>query len=179
MSIIFIFLLIPVALVVLVLLIALFTPKTYHIQRSTTIDQPVAKVYSYIRYIKNQEQYSKWVMTDPNMQKTFTGTDGTVGFIYAWDSTHKNAGKGEQEITGLIEDKSVNIEIRFEKPFAGIGYAEQRLDANTPAQTTITWSMRGTSVYPMNITNLFIDKILGSDLEKSLTTLKRILEIHS
>lgn len=39
-------------------------------------------------------------MTDPNMRKNFKGTDGTVGFCYAWDG-NKKAGKGEQEIIAL------------------------------------------------------------------------------
>jgi hypothetical protein len=36
--------------------------------------------------------------------------------------------------------------------------------------------MKGKSKYPMNFINLFMDDILGKDLEPSLTTLKGILE---
>ena len=35
-------------------------------------------------------------MADPNMKKSYSDIDGTVGFIYAWDG-NKEAGKGEQE----------------------------------------------------------------------------------
>jgi hypothetical protein len=36
--------------------------------------------------------------------------------------------------------------------------------------------MSGRSKYPLNITNLFIDKMLGNDLDISLKNLKAILE---
>lgn len=43
-------------------------------------------------------------------------------------------------------------------------------------ETLVTWGMMGKSKYPMNLTNLFIDKLLGNDLEISLNHLKKILE---
>jgi hypothetical protein len=36
-------------------------------------------------------------------EKGIRGTDGTVGFVYGWDSKNKNAGKGEQEIMNITE----------------------------------------------------------------------------
>lgn len=164
------------AIIALPFIIALFVAKDYTIQRTILINRSNQDVYDYIKLVKNHDAYNKWVMIDPDMKKSFTGTDGTVGFIYAWDSENKSAGKGEQEITALEEGRSVHIEIRFEKPFAGTGYAQQLLESTTTSQTKVTWSMRGKSVYPMNITNLFIQKLLGSDLEASLVNLKTNLE---
>ena len=37
-------------------------------------------------------------MMDRNVKKSFKGTDGTVGFVAAWDSDNKKVGKGEQEV---------------------------------------------------------------------------------
>jgi hypothetical protein len=34
-------------------------------------------------------------MMDPNAKMEYKGTDGTVGFISAWDSKIKYVGKGE------------------------------------------------------------------------------------
>ena len=47
----------------------------------------------------------------------FTGTDGTVGFISAWESDIKNVGSGEQEILNIVEGERLGYEIRFLKPF--------------------------------------------------------------
>ena len=82
--------------------VALFVSKEYATERQITINKPETEVFSYIRQLKNQDNYSVWAMADPNMKTEFTGTDGTPGFIYAWDGNDK-AGKGEQEIKGLTE----------------------------------------------------------------------------
>jgi len=86
-----------IVLIVLLLIAALFVKKEYSIEKEITINKPDTEVFSYIRYIKNQDYYNKWVMTDPTMKKQFRGTDGAVGFVYAWEGNDK-AGKGEQEI---------------------------------------------------------------------------------
>ncbi len=112
---------------------------------------------------------------DPNMKKDFRGTDGTVGFVYAWDG-NKNAGKGEQEIKNITEGERVDVEVRFEKPFEGIATAPIITEAVSENQTKVKWGMKGKSKYPMNFMNLFMNNMLGKDLETSLTTLKSILE---
>lgn len=55
------------------------------IQRSIIINKPKQEIFNYVKSLMNQENFSKWVMTDPDMKKSFKGTDGTVGFCYAWD----------------------------------------------------------------------------------------------
>jgi hypothetical protein len=105
--------------IALILLLAAFTRKKYSIERNIIVDKPAAEVFDYVKHIKNQDFYSKWVMTDPNMKKTFTGVDGTVGFIYAWDG-NKQAGQGEQEIVRLEEGKRIDTEVRFIRPFPAV-----------------------------------------------------------
>jgi hypothetical protein len=163
-------------LVAIILVVALFVKKEYAIERDLVIRKPKQDVFNYVKYLKNQDHYSKWVMTDPNMKKTFKGTDGTAGFVYAWDSENKNAGKGEQEIISLKEGERVDIEVRFEKPFEGLAHTPIALEHIGENQTRVRWGMKGKSKYPMNIMNLFIPNMLGKDLEISLNTLKNILE---
>jgi predicted small secreted protein len=80
------------SLIALMLIVALFLKKEYNLHREIIINKPVKEVFDYLKHIKNQDRFSKWVMTDPDMKKTYKGTDGTVGFVYAWDSTNKRAG---------------------------------------------------------------------------------------
>ncbi|HSH65875.1 MAG TPA: hypothetical protein VLB84_08775 [Bacteroidia bacterium] len=84
--------------VVLLLVSGLFIKKDFFIERSMIIHQPKQTVFNFLKLLKNSEQFNKWTMTDPSMKKTLTGTDGTEGFVYAWDSTNKNVGAGAQEI---------------------------------------------------------------------------------
>jgi len=158
------------------LIAALFIKKDFSIEREIIINKPVPVVFNYISHLKNQDNFSKWVMTDPNMKKDFKGTDGTVGFVYAWDSKDKQAGKGEQEIKSIKNNERVDVEVRFEKPFASIAQTPFTTEAISATQTKVKWGMEGKSKYPMNIMNLFMNNVLGKDLKTSLTTLKGILE---
>ena len=175
MNVIKIILFIIVAIIGLVLIVALFVKNDYTIEREVAINKPAAEVFDYIRYVKNQDHYNKWTMTDPNMKKEFKGSDGTVGFVYAWDGNDK-AGKGEQEITKIDSGKELDLEIRFVKPFEGKAQAKMITKPISENQTVVYWSMAGRSKYPMNITNLFTGAMLGKDLEASLLNLKTILE---
>ena len=167
-------LLVIVSIIALVLIIALFVKKEYAVEREITINKPQQEVFNYIKYLKNQDNYSKWVMMDPAMKKDFRGTDGTEGFVYAWDS--KEAGKGEQEIKKITEGKQLDIEVRFEKPIEGLANVHMITEEVSSTQTKIKWGMDGKNKYPMNFMNLFMGNMLGKDLTKSLTTLKAVLE---
>jgi hypothetical protein len=93
MNIIITIVLIIAGIVALFLIIALLTRKEYTVKREITINAPLQKVFDYLKYLKNQDNYNKWVMVDPAMKKDYKGTDGTEGFIYAWNG-NKKAGEG-------------------------------------------------------------------------------------
>ncbi|WP_228466663.1 SRPBCC family protein [Adhaeribacter swui] len=164
-----------VAVVVFLLIAALFVRKQYFIKREITINKPKAEVFGYIKHLKNQENYSKWVRADPNMQKDYRGTDGTVGFVYAWNGNDK-AGEGEQEIKAITEGEKLEVEVRFIRPFASVAQAPFTTEALSPNQTKVTWGMAGGNPYPFNLMHLFMDGLLGKDLEVSLNALKSVLE---
>lgn len=164
--------------ITVLLIVAAVAPKAYALQRSITIAKPVAEVFDYIKYLKNQDKFSKWATMDPNMQKTYTGVDGTPGFISAWDSRDKNVGKGEQEILKITHNSQVDFQIRFIKPFAGVAQACMNTVAETENSTTVSWAFESKMAFPMNIMLLFMnmDKMIGKDLETGLENLKRNLE---
>lgn len=167
-----------IGLIVLLLIIALFLKKEYTIEREVTISQPSSSVFNYIKYIKNQDLYSVWNQLDPAMKKTYSGTDGTVGFTYAWDSNNKKAGKGEQEITYIKEGERMDAAIHFIKPFEGRSVASLTTIPVAANQTNVKWSINGKMNYPMNAMLLFMnmEKMIGGDLEGGLANLKKILE---
>jgi len=112
------------------------------------------------------------------MKKTYAGTDGTPGFVYAWDSIDKNTGKGEQEIKNIVDGEQIGSEIRFERPFKSVSQALMTATDLGGDQTRVKWQFSSTLKYPMNMMLLFLnfDKILGKDMETSLSRLKGILE---
>ncbi|MFI5131995.1 MAG: SRPBCC family protein [Chitinophagales bacterium] len=161
--------------IALLLIFGLFMRKDYNIRREVTINAPRQNVFDYLRQLKNQDNFNKWVMVDPDMKREFKGTDGTVGFIYCWNG-NKRAGEGEQEIKTIDEGKNIETEIRFVRPFPGIARANMVTESVTGNQTKVTWSNASTMKYPMNIMLPMIEKMLGKDMDTSLSTLKNILE---
>jgi hypothetical protein len=175
MQILIITLLVLVSLAAIVLISAIFVKREYEIERETVIDRSCEEVFDYVRHLKNQDHYSKWVMTDPTMKKIFKGDDGKPGFIYGWNVNNK-AGEGEQEIVLIVEDKRIDTEIRFVRPFESTAQIHMTTESILPNKTKVTWGMAGKSNYPMNLMNPMIGKMLGKDLEISLQTLKNLLE---
>lgn len=165
------------ALIVLLLVVALFTKKAYSITRETVINKPVTEVYNYVKCLKNQDHFNKWVMTDPGMKRDFKGTDGTVGFVYAWNG-NKKAGEGEQEITNVVEGKRMDSQVRFIRPFKGVSETYYETVALSSDKTKITWGVAGKMNYPMNIMLLIMnmENMMGKDMETSFGNLKEILE---
>lgn len=167
-----------VGIVVLALVVALFLKKDYAIEREIVINKPKTEVFNYLKHIKNQDQYSVWNRNDPTMKKTYTGTDGTVGFIYAWESNNKNVGKGEQEITAITEGEKIDMKLHFKEPFEANDDAYMVTEAVSDTQTKVKWGFKGRMNYPMNLMLAFMnmEKMLGKDLQKGLDDLKVILE---
>lgn len=176
MSIITTILLILAGIVLLFLVVAAFVKKDFQLEKQVIINKPKQQVYSYVKMIRNQEHYSVWVMKDPNIKLLYTGTDGTIGFKSAWESNDKNVGIGEQEIIKLSEDESMDVEIRFKKPFAATNYAHNELTGISDSQTKLVQSFTGSSKYPMNIMNLFMDNLVGKAMQQSLQNLKNNVE---
>ncbi len=170
--------LIGLAVLVGVLLIAaLFVKKDFAVKREVVINKPVPEVFNYIKYLKNQDNYSVWAKMDPAMKKEYRGTDGTVGFVSAWEG-NSDVGKGEQKITGITDDKEVDFELHFIKPFESISPAYLKTEPASAGSTTVTWGMSGNMTYPFNLMRLFMDmdKAIGNDFQTGLDNLKVILE---
>ena len=169
--------LITIGLIILVLLVvAFFVDKHYTIEKEVMINKPKSEVYDYIKYLKNQNEYSKWASLDPKMTKQFTGTDATVGFISAWEG-NKDVGKGEQEIKKIAEGERIDYEIRFKKPWESVAQSYMITEAVSEKQTKVRWAFSGHMPYPFNLMRIFgMEKMVGNDLQTGLNNLKVILD---
>ncbi len=163
--------------IILLLLVGLFVKKEYVVTRHVTIEKPKSLVYNYVKYLKNQDNFSKWAALDPNMKKTYRGTDATVGFVSAWEG-NKQVGKGEQEILSLKENERIDYGLRFQEPFEDKAHSYISFVQAPHDATNVVWSINGKMPYPMNLMLLFMsmDKQIGGDLETGLSNLKRLLE---
>jgi hypothetical protein len=168
-------LLVVTGIIALLLIIALFMKREHYVKREIIINAPLQKVFDYLKLLKNQDKFNKWAKADPDRNWEFKGTDGTIGFIIAWNG-NKNVGEGEKEIMNIIEGKSIETRIRFVRPMATIANVIMETEPLSDSQTKVYLSNAGTLKYPMNIMIPIAEKMFPKDMDISLSTLKNILE---
>jgi RimJ/RimL family protein N-acetyltransferase len=163
--------------IALALVAAFIMPKDYAVEKEIVVNRPKAEVFDYLKSLKKQNDWSVWGRLDPKMQKTFSGIDGTVGFVSMWDG-NDDVGKGEQEITKIEEGQRIDTELRFLKPFESTSDAYMITEGIDSSSTRVRWGFTGKMPIPMNIMLPFMnmEESIGKDFQEGLTNLKGILE---
>jgi hypothetical protein len=167
--------LVVVAILLVILVVALFVPKTFMYEKSISINAPIDSVWENTNSLAALDKWSPWNDHDPNMKKEITGEDGTVGAKQSWDG--EIVGSGSQTIETLQKPTLLETKLEFYKPHEshGKGYVKLVTDG---AGTKATWGMSGSMPYPFNIMNLFMnmEKEMGNDWDKGLSRLKSLSE---
>lgn len=162
------------ALVGLFLLAGLFIDKEYTVSHSVTIKKPQQEVFNYVKLFKNQENYSVWVMADPNIKLKYEGEDGTVGAKVSWDG-NDDVGAGSQTITKITNDR-IDVDLHFIRPMEGNQKGATIVTAIDANSCTVTEEFYGNDPYPMNALS-FIGKYFIKDaFTKNGENVKKILE---
>jgi hypothetical protein len=167
-------------LLLIALIAAIFLPKEYTVERSIAVNRPADSVFTYIKYLKNQNDYSKWAGMDPAMKKDFRGTDAQPGFVSAWTSENKNVGAGEQTIKSISEaQRRVEYNLHFIKPFETTCDAWMQVDDKS-GTSEVVWGFHGHMPYPANLLLAItpMKKSVGNDLDEGLQKLRQRMEIQ-
>src|SRR5690554_4014137 len=146
---------IGIALLIIILIpliVALFVPKESTSQGEVTINKSKQEVFEYIRYLKNQDNFGIWQLSDPDMETTMEGTDGTEGFRYSWDS--EEMGKGAQVITKIVENERMESDMYFYDFDDTPSKAFIAVEEITPDKTNVKWGISWTTPYPWNLMSL-------------------------
>lgn len=161
-----------------IVVLGIFLKKEYQIIREITIDMPMQKVFDYIKFLKNQNEYSYYNIKDPETIKLYSGTDGEVGFTYLWKSKINSIGSGTQTISKITEGREIVCDIQFTKPLPLKSVATISLTEISDSKTKVTWTFGSLYKFPLNIVIYFADleKLIGTDIASSLVTLKQNLE---
>ena len=154
--------------IALILIVALFMPKTYHVERSIVIKAPQGVILEQVANLKKQNEWSPWAAEDPNMEVSYAGADGQVGSSSSWKS--EKMGEGTQTITKLTNDR-VEAKLEFKEPMEGTADAYFQTQPEGDG-VKASWGIKGKDKYPMNIMILFMDNMIGKQYEKGLASLK-------
>ena len=168
--------LILLGIIVLILIAAIFAPKTVHLEREITINTTPEKIWPLVANFRNHTRWSPFIKKDPNLSLIYEGKDGTVGSVYSWEG-NREVGSGRQTMTKLEEPRRVESHLNFIEPFEGEADAFIVL---TPvgSSTKTVWGFDSKYAYPMNAMLLFMnfDDMLGKDYSQGLAKLKELAE---
>jgi len=173
-----IFLYIILGIIVLILLLGLFVSKDMSYEKSIAINAPANAVWPFVGSHNGMDKWNPWHNKDPKMERTLTGTDGTVGACSHWKSEVKGVGEGKQTFTKLESPSLAETKLEFIKPFKSIASGYLKLN-ETDGQTIATWGFDSQMPYPMNIMKLFMnfEKSIDKDFTEGLAKLKEISEV--
>ncbi len=150
--------------------------STYTVTRSETMRASPEAIFDYVANFRNWPAWSPWEELDPEMEKTYTGDDGTVGSGYSWSGNRK-AGAGSMKLTDIQAPTQMTSDLEFLKPFKSSNTMGFTLSPSGD-NTTVTWTMNATHSLMTRVMGFFglMDRMIGKDFDKGLTKLKGLVE---
>lgn len=151
-------------------------PNKYHVERSIEIAAPATLVQSKIENFREWKTWSPWEKLDPAMKFDFDGPEAGVGAKYHWLGNDK-VGEGRMTVQESVPGEKVGILLEFIKPFASTNQTTFVLSEQSGG-TKVTWNMDGNAEFITKAMSLLqpMDKMIGPDFERGLTTLKEVSE---
>jgi uncharacterized protein YndB with AHSA1/START domain len=164
------------AIVVIFLIIVALQPSDFRIERRATIAATPPVVFAQVNDFHKWAAWSPWEKMDPNMTRTFSGSEAGAGSVYAWQG-NKKVGEGRMTLTDSKPDSLIRIKLEFIKPFTATNTTEFTF---TPQgqQTDVLWSMTGRNNFMAKAFCMFMnmDKMVGGDFERGLAQMKSVAE---
>ncbi|MBL8951344.1 MAG: SRPBCC family protein [Myxococcaceae bacterium] len=148
----------------------------FAIQRSTSINAPPDVVFAQVNDFHEWGAWSPWEKMDPNMKRTYSGTEAGIGAVYHWVG-NDDVGEGEMKIVDAKAAERINIDLSFLKPFAAQNHTEFAFEP-AGAATKTTWKMTGKNNFMAKAFGVFfdMDALVGADFDKGLASLKAVSE---
>lgn len=164
--------------VALYLVVALFAPGSYKVERSKEMMASPEVIYSLIGDFSEWDSWSPWVEKDPTLKMTRSGDPFTKGHKSEWEGDPELSGKGSMTMTELIENEKICYDLHF-------------VDMNMTSQgvvqiiageekSTVKWWDEGDIPFLFRPMMLFMDMdgMMGVDFERGLTKLDSVATIR-
>ena len=163
------------ALVALLLVIALFLPSRYHVQRRIVIQAKPDAIYPWVNNVRKWPDWTAWTKErDPTLNFSYEGPAEGIGAISKWDG--KKTGNGMMTLTESNPATGVKYDLSFEHgKFKSVGGISFEPSGNA---TEVTWADDGElGANPVSrYFGLVMDKMIGPDFEAGLQKLKQKVE---
>jgi hypothetical protein len=158
----------------LLLIIALFLPDHYRVERSVSVNLPADSAFAAAADFSIRDKWDPWVTADTGAVTSFEIKPGYTGSRWNWKG--KKIGEGEVEITEVKPGKSFKAILRFLRPNRMTARIDWIFEPRGES-TLCRWIISGELSYPANrLFGLFIDDILGASMERGLSGFKKSIE---
>lgn len=165
------------ALAGLFIIVGLFLPNTWEVNKSLTMAASKERIYSHVADLHKWPEWSPWNdAKDTSLKYSYEGPQEGVGAQQNW--TSDKMGTGYLKLTEANPDTGIKYDLfidmgRFQSSLLG-----QIAFENVDGQTKVTWTDKGEN--GNNIIRkwmaLSISSMLGKDMLKGLHALKEIVE---
>lgn len=151
------------------------SPTEYQVKRDIVIDAPQEIIFEQVNNHNNRDAWSPWEKMDPQMTKTYEGTEMGVGSIYKWKG-NDDVGTGRLEIVESDPSSYIKCELEFTEPWESTSVVEWNF-TNSENGTKAEWIISGELpgfMFWMGQEDM--DEAMGKDLEGGLESLKMLSE---
>ena len=156
-------------------------PARVHIERSITVDRPIAMMFELLNGYRYFNNWSPWAERDPEAEFIISGPDSGVGARMSWIGDPQLVGSGWQEIVSSTPFEQINFKLDFDSQgIADTGF----ILVSRGSSTHVTWFFDSDLTEGVNILDSFLaryfgllfDRWVGGDYEQGLANLKRYAE---
>lgn len=156
------------------LIIPLFLPSNFHIEKSVIINKPVDDVFQTATDMNQRAKWDPWIEMDPDAEMEVNITPEIIGSGYYWNG--KIIGKGKITIKKFVPDELIKSEIEFISPRSSKSDIIWHFK-DTEKGTKVTWAFEGALSYPFEKwMGLFMEKMISAPFEKGLNNFKSLVE---
>ena len=161
------------AIIVLFLVIGIFLPKRVHLEESIEIKAPSTIVFNQVSNFNNWAKWSPFQDSLSDMKTIIRDPAEGVGAIMKWES--KKDGNGSLTFIEVLPDSNIKAELNFEDNSRSIVTCDFK---QIQDGTKVVWGMDVEDLsYPFGKWfGLFMGKMMHSDFQKGLNSLKLLCE---
>lgn len=162
-------------LLILLMAGAIFLPSSIQIERSVEINRPVSAVYPYVADYSKWTAWNPWLEREPAARNTYSEPGRGEGASWSWEGTE--IGKGSFTTVQMKENEYLQSRITFIEPWENEAKDSWEFTAIDEQHTLVSWKNE------FEIENLleryyalFLEFVVGEEMEEGLMNLKQLLE---
>ena len=165
---------IVVCIIALILIIPLFLPSNFHVERSVIIERSPERVFQTAIDMSQRAKWDPWIEMEPDVKMEVTMKPEIIGSGYYWKGD--TIGEGRITIKEFVPNELIKSEIEFIAPRSSKSDVIWTFKENKEG-TKITWAIEGTLSYPIEKwMGLFMEQMMAESFEKGLANFKTLVE---